>query len=229
MNRTICYLLSFALIFAYAAFTANDARGQAKAFTEQEMGAFARTSLQGYVKDVLTEKNVGRYGFRSVGEASAATLGDPLRVHSIDLKELKAYRPGAGLRSMRTDSRTTWYPVIAGNEVRAKLEIVESVGKLMAGSFGAASEARRISAVRQQIPEKLRAKGISAASTMALVKILALKATFIYVESPGGSFLVPAMASPQRFGVENGDLYPADDLLSKMKDQVKDLPDDLVG
>lgn len=229
MNRTICYLLSFALIFAYAAFTANDARGQAKAFTDQERGAFASTSLQGYVKDVLTEKNVGRYGFSTVGEASAATLGEPLRVHSIEMKELKAYRPGAGLRSMQSDTRTTWYPVIAGNEVRAKLEIVETAGKLLAGGFGAASEARRISAARQQIPEKLRAKGIPAASTMALVKIPALKATFLYVESPGGSFLVPAMASPHRFGVENGDLYPADDLLSRMKEQVKDLPDDLVG
>ena len=135
MNRTICLLLSFALIFAYAAFTANDAHGQAKAFTDQEMGAFAKTSLQGYVKDVLTEKNVGRYGFSTVGEASAATLGDPLRVHSIELKELKAYRPSAGLRSMQADSRTTWYPVIANNEVRAKLEIVETAGKTAGWRF----------------------------------------------------------------------------------------------
>ena len=229
MNRTICLLLSFALIFAYAAFTANDAHGQAKAFTDQEMGAFARTSLQGYVKDVLTEKNVGRYGFSTVGEASAATLGDPLRVHSIELKELKGYRPGAGLRSMQADSRTTWYPVIANNEVRAKLEIIETAGKLLAGGFGAASEARRISAARQQIPNLLRAKGIQAPGAMAIMKIPALKATFIFVESAGGNFLVPAMASPQRFGVNNGELYPADELLLRMKEQVKDLPDDLVG
>jgi len=229
MNRTFCILLSFTLALAVWMFTGNDAYGQGRAFTEKEMGTFAQSSLQNYVRDVLTEKNVGKYGFRSIGEAQQATLGEPLAIRSIEMKDLKAYRPGAGLKSMPADSRTTWYPVLVNNAVQAKLEIVESAGKLLSGGFGAASEARRVSAARQQIPDQLRAKGIQAPGAMSLVKIPALKATFLYVESAGGNFLVPAMAQPQRFGVNNGELYPADELLLRMKEQVKDLPDDLVG
>ena len=94
------------------------------------------------------------------GRPSRTTLGEPLAIRSIELKDLKAYRPGAGLKSMPADSRTTWYPVLVNNAVQAKLEIVESAGKLLSGGFGAASEARRVSAARQQIPDQLRAKGI---------------------------------------------------------------------
>ena len=177
---------------------------QEKVFSSKEMKDFAQVSLQGYVGNVLTEKNVANYGFQTMGEAQQSRLGDPLPLKSIALKDLKAYRSGAGLKSMPTDVKTTWYPVFANNEVRAKLEIIEKSGTLLAGGFGATNEAQRLSAVRQQIPDLLKSKNLSMRCLITIVKISALKATFLHVESVKGDFVVPAMFSPLRVNVKNG-------------------------
>lgn len=227
MQKTV--YLFFSLLLTFTVLAGTDSYGQGLRFTEKEVKAFAQTALEAYVKNVLTKVNVGKYGFRTVEEAGASSLGEPLPLKTIELKDLKAYRPGAGLKSLPADVTTTWYPVLVNNEVRAKLEIIERSGKLLSGGFGAANEAKRLSAVRQRIPDQLRAINVPGPGTMSIVKIPALKAMFIHFESAGGDFLVPAMYSPQRFNMKNGELYPADEVLSRLREYSKDLPDDLVG
>jgi hypothetical protein len=59
-----------------------------------------------------------------------------------------------------------------------------------------------------------------------LVKIPSLHAVFLYVESPRGEFLVPAMPQPQRFNLQDAQIYPADDVLAKLSEFAQEIDED---
>jgi len=67
------------------------------------------------------------------------------------------------------------------------------------------------------------------AEKTSIVKIYALHALFLHLETEKGDYLLPAMAMPQRYELRNGVLYPAGAVLNRLKDSSKDLPDDLIG
>lgn len=191
--------------------------------------AFAQTSLDSYVTKVVRQETAQKYGFQTLDEAKSSRLGEPLRLMTLDLKDVKAYRPGAGIKSMPVRQKIMWYPVLVNSHTRAKLEVVEHDGKLLSGPFGAGNEAKRVSAALERIPGLLKAHNAGEQRATALVKIPALKATFLYVETASGNYLVPAMYSAQRFNLKPTELYPAEEVLLKLKKISKDLPDDLLG
>lgn len=78
------------------------------------------------------------------------------------------------------------------------------------------------------MPAALEAKNIKAPYKTFLLEIPVLMATFINIESPQGDFLVPAMAQPERYNLENGQLYPADELLSKLSEYAKEIDEKLI-
>lgn len=184
---------------------------------------FAQKSLEGYVNNVLSEKNFAKFNFKTLGEAKMARLGTPYKVMYIGLSPLKAYKAGTGLRPILTDAKTLWFPVMVEGKVRTKLEIVEKEGKWIAGEFGGIRVVREIAIVRDQVPSLLESKGLREPYEVILVKIPALYAVFFYVESSRGEYLIPAMAQPQRYKLQNGKMYAADEVLSKLRDIAKEI------
>jgi len=196
---------------------------------QQEVKGFAQTSFDGYVKNVLTEKNAAQFGFRSLDEAIMAQLGSPVRSMTLSLRELKKYSRGGGLASLRVDDTAIWFPVVVRGEVRAKLEVLQKGDRLIPGDFGAHNEAVRVAGAIEKMPELVRSRGIREPVTRALLQIPFLRATFLYVSSPTGEFLIPALAMPGRFDLKNDAIYPADEVLTRLREYAKDISDDLIG
>jgi hypothetical protein len=190
---------------------------------------FAQESLKMYVENVLDEENFANFGFKSLQEAQVARVGDPYRVMFIGLQDLKAYKPGTGARPLLRDAKTLWFPVMVEGETRTKLEIVEKDGKWIAGEFGGIGTVQKATMARAQLPKLLESKEVKEPQEPVLVKIPALHAMFLYVESPRGEFLVPAMFQPQRFELQEAQIYTADEALSKLSEFAQEIDENKIG
>lgn len=179
---------------------------------------FAQESLERYVENMLNEKNFANFGFKSLSEAKEARVGDPYEVMIIGLRDLKAYKPGTGARPLLMDAKTLWFPVMAEGETRTKLEIIEKDGKWIAGDFGGIRTVQKVASIEPQLPRLLKSKGIEVPDKLMLVKIPVLQATFLYVESPRGEFLIPTMVQPQRYKLQDAQIYTADEVLSILRE-----------
>lgn len=183
----------------------------------QEQEEFAQEALESYVKHVLNEKNFANFGFRSLGEAQVARVGDPYSVMFIGLTDLQAYEPGTGARPLLVDPKILWYPVVVEGETRTKVEIVEKDGEWLAGEFGQIRPVQAASRAQDRLPRLLESIGADVPDKPAvLVRIPALQATFLYIERAGEEFLISAMVQPQRYGLEAEEIYPADEVLSRL-------------
>ena len=188
---------------------------------------FAQKSLSGYL-EFLSPDNVTNFGFKSIDEAKTATLGDPIRVLMISLEDLKNYKVGEGIKSILKDIKTTWYPVQLRGQTKAKIEISEKDGEMIAGDFGDALNAQYIASLLTWLPDTLGAWNIQENYVLSLIKIPVITATFIYVESEKQQFLISAMLNPGLFEIEENNLYKVDYILSKLKEYVKDIKGDKV-
>jgi hypothetical protein len=198
-----------------------------KTMQEQEI-EFAQESLEAYVKYVLNERNFANFGFKSLDEAQAARVGDPYQVMFVGLKDLKAYKSGTGAKPLLRDAKTLYFPVMVEGETRTKLEIVEKDGKWIAGEFGGIRTVQKATMAQDQLPMLLESKGIEEPHKPILVKIPALHAMFMYVESPQGEFLVPTMVQPQRFKLQDARIYSADDVLARLSEFAQEIDENKI-
>jgi hypothetical protein len=190
--------------------------------------SFARTSLESYVNNALSAENVGNFGFSSMGDAKRAELGDAYPVLSLDLQGIKNYREGDSVASLKTNTETTWFPVKASGEVVAKLEILEKGNQMIAGEFGAASEARRITQVLADSMQTWKSRGMDDPLDMKIFRIPYMKADFVFLAGPQGEYLIPAMPLPGRYDLKNGDLHPAVEVLSRMKKYAQEIEEGMI-
>lgn len=198
------------------------------AVNDKERLDFASSSLNNYVKNAISEQNVGNFGFKSLGEAQDAKVGKAYPVISLDLQEIKAYRAGAKVKSLKAKTETTWFPVTVSEEVVAKLEIIEKNGRMIAGDFGAGSEAKRMARTITESSSLLKSREITAEDSMQILRVPHLKADFLFIESPQGEYLIPAMALPGRYDLKNGELYPAVEVLGRLKKHAEEIPEGLI-
>lgn len=175
----------------------------------------ARQALKTYTERFADEKNASRFGFRSASEAAGASLGEPLPVALLTLADLKQYGAGATARSMVKDAQTLWFPVMVGNEVRAKLEMVRRNGNWSPGEFGSARTAARIGTVRSELPERMGRMNLKAES-ITLVRVPALNAAFLLIQSPSGEYMTPAAGGTGKYGLETGTLYRSSEVLATL-------------
>jgi len=189
---------------------------------------FANKSLNVYTSKLLTEQTVGKFGFKDLEEAKAAKLGSPLPVVTVGLKEIKQYRQGSGLKSLDSEMQILWFPVVVGEQVRAKLEVIEKEGKMISGDFGASGEAKRIDSVMSRLKEILRENNVVTVSQKTIFRVPHLKAVFFYLDTDRGEYLVPAMALPHRIDLQNAELYAAEEVLKRLQMHAEKIPDDLI-
>jgi hypothetical protein len=190
---------------------------------QKQVMEFSQQSLTEYVRNIINERNFTNFGFKSLKEARVARLGYPYQVMIIGLKDLKAYKSGLGVKPLLMDVKTLWFPVMVEDETRTKMEIVEKNGNWIAGEFGGVRTVKEIEIVKKQLPELLESKEVKEPYKIMLVKIPALYAAFLYIESSQGEFLIPAMVQPQRFNLETARLYNADEVLSKLREFAKEI------
>jgi hypothetical protein len=188
---------------------------------EEELKAareFALGAINGYIENVLTAKNIANFNFRSMEEARQADVGLPLKVMYVSLEGLKDYDGRQQFDTLLKDPGTLWFPVTVGGKIRSKIEIGYRNGEWIAGEFGGVRTVREIDAVSHRIDEIGREAGIEDDFDVMLVKIPALFSTFLYLKGEEKQALVPAMVSPQRFGLENGQVYAVRDILDTLKE-----------
>lgn len=184
---------------------------------DKKIVEFAQKSLAAYVADIINEKNFIRFGFKDYAETRIVGLGAPYRVLIIGLESLKGYKAEAGVKSVAKDVGMYWFPVMVKDEMRTKLEIIEKGGRLIRGEFGRIAIVGKIASVKKRIPELMKSRDIEANANSSLINIPAMRITLFYIDSSKGEFLVPAMIQPQRYKIQNGTLYEAEQLLQTLK------------
>lgn len=186
--------------------------------SQDPLKELAQESLQDYVRDILTEVNYAEFGFKSLEEAQEAHVGDPLAVMFVGLEQLQVYEPGTGARPWLVDERIFWFPVVVEGQTRTKLEMVELNGEWVAGEFGGIATVERIATALEVLPMLLEERGLAWPDELMLVRIPALRAVFLYLESAGEEFFVPAMVQPERYDLLAEEVYPADELLYRLSE-----------
>lgn len=194
----------------------------------KEVVAQSQSLLEKFITSAITKMNFRDFGFKDFQEVKGARLGDPLPIKFICLKELKLYRAETTVRTLMKDSKKLWFPVIVTGEARNQFVVSEKNGKLVASQFGKSRTAQTIFLARTRIPVALEAKHIKVDYKTFLLEIPALMATFIDVECSEGDFLVPAMAEPARYNLENGKMYLANEVLSKLSEYAKQIDEERI-
>jgi hypothetical protein len=214
MKRSECS--GFFITFVIAVFLLTAAGfAQYDKILPKQADEFARKSLASYLAKFVTAENFSRYGFKSFAEAEGAYLGEPYAIKRIGLQELKGYQAGRQAKALIQDANMLWYPVMAGNEVRSKLEILIRNGRLIPGEFGRRTAVEKIASAKRALPELLRSKNVDPAINKPILVIIpAMMITLFYIDSLQGEFLIPATVQPQRFDLQNNTIYKAGDLLA---------------
>jgi len=185
--------------------------------------ADAQKALAAYQQNVVNDKNYGKYGFGSVGEARSSQLGAPLPILILGLDQLKAYNPGTGYKPSIAGAQMLWYPVQVAGQTRAKLEMIRKNNQWVAGEFGSKVTADIVAKAQAALPDLLAAKNVPAGYQVALVKAPAVYGQFLYVQSTAGDFMVPALLNPERLNLQNNTVYTADEVLTKLKAAAVDI------
>jgi hypothetical protein len=206
--KKLCLLILLQVIFlnSYSQFVIKD-----------DVKAFARQSLDTYMKNVMNEKNYMTFGFESMAETKKATLGDPYQIYFIKLDELKNFNPDQSSEKLIHYTNKLWFPVEINGSVRLKLEIIDSDGKLIAGEMGNAVTAQEIGGVRDKLKDIMQAGGIENPSKISMVQIPALRVILLRIESQQGERFVPVIFDPKEHNLVKSRLYTKDEIFSILK------------
>ncbi len=197
--------------------------GQAQ--MEAQANESAQQALKTYTTRFIKPDNVSKFGFKSVDEAGGARLGAPLPVLLLTLSDLKAYKTGATARQMAKDAKALWYPVLVGNEVRAKLEMVQKDSRWVPGEFGGAKTAAHLGTVTRDLTQKLSALNLGSVQRQSLVRVPALNVAFLLLETASGEHMIAATTGMQKLGLEPGRVYPAAEVLTHLSDFAQKVDD----
>ena len=188
---------------------------------------FAQKSLNDYIKNLITEENFIKFGFKTLEEANSAKVGDPIPMVTIGLKDLKQAKDNS-IETLAIIAKKLWFPVMVNGDVRAKIEILQKNERWIAGEYGTIKSAKIISDEIIKLPKLLEEKHIQKPDQLILLEIPSLSLDFLYVDSKDGKFMVPAATQPERFDLSNGELYNASDVIKNLRERVKDIDENKV-
>lgn len=125
-----------------------DQGGEVQTFSDAQSAA-AR-GLETFRK-LVTNDNFKELGFESKDEVASAALGEPKRVYSVGLEQLRQYQPGGDASRTITDANRVMYPVSARDQVRAAISVELKDGKWRATDFGSSGLAKQIAQASKSI------------------------------------------------------------------------------
>ena len=215
-------IMLVALILSFLIFPMGGSAADQMA-NPKEAIKISNEALANYIQYGLTEKNAAAFGFKNLDDAKAARIGKPYPVRMIDLSAVKDYQPGSGAKKMLRDPGIMWFPVMVGDTFRTKIETVRIDGQWKPGEFGDTLQAQEVWAVGTKTKAIAEAKGMRDGYTSFIVHAPSLLATFFYLQSDDRELLIPAMVNPERYGMDNGNAYSADEALRILKRFAKEI------
>ena len=181
-----------------------------------------------YVKNAIPARRIKSFGFDQVADAEKAEVGEAYRVKFIKLSDLKKFNQNSGAESIMTDTDKLWLNVSVGGKVATKIEIIEKEGRLIAGEFGGNEIPVQVDASMKNFPEYMQKNNLYGDVKKSVVQVPVLRAVFSYMKTATGEFLIPAMYNPERFGLTNGKVYNAAEVLNRLKEEAKNIDPDKV-
>jgi hypothetical protein len=151
-------------------------------------------------------------GFRSVSEASSASLADGLPMFIVGLDDLRSYRVGADPRPLLKDEAKVMYPVTVGGDVRSAVIVRKVNGNWRATQFGGANLANVAHAGRKHVAA---ARGV-AEPALSLVEIPTMSARLLEHEE-GGEPMLTALLDVPGTDLRAGETLPAADVFAKLQ------------
>ena len=176
----------------------------------ESASSLARRALPD-LQRLVTDRTFRGLGFRTPEEARSIALGAPLRVFSISLDRLRAYRPGARPDDLLVETGEVLFPTQVGGETRAALVVRQVKMSWEVVSFGkAAMTASLAKAVRV-----LAARETAGAGAPFEVAVPALNVFFAGRSTPRGLELAPLVDDP-RFHLAAGTVMAAEDVVARL-------------
>jgi hypothetical protein len=183
----------------------------------KELRNAAAVSLKGYVVDFLNKENVQRFGFSSLDEARISTIGDPMQVLMIGLTDIQKFEQGSNPKSILTDINTFWFPVVSGNTIKTKLEMIEREGKIVTGELGGVRLVSDIMNSIEDLQKRLKERSLIPTKQVAIVKIPALTITLVMAEVGDSLYVEPAYGLLEQYGIKHGELIKLEEALLRIK------------
>jgi len=183
----------------------------------KELHSAATLSLKGYVDNYLNKENVQRFGFSSIEEAKSSTMGDPMQLLMIGLTDIQKYEKGSNPKAILTDVSTWWFPVINGNTVKTKLEMIEKDGKFLSGELGGVKSVTTVMNSRQDLLTRLKERDLTPSKQVGIIKIPALMIMLTIAQVGDALYVVPVTGSPELYGMKQGQLIKLEEALLRIK------------
>ena len=161
-------------------------------------------------RSLVNQQNYSSMGFKSAEEIKDATLGDPFKIYTIRLDDLKRYKEGNNPDSLLTDNENYIFPVKVKNEVRSSINISKVDNTWKAISFGSNGTIKLFSRYRTD--------------NSFVVNIPALNLFFIGNRKDGKLMLTPVIEDEiHQFAA--GKMLPAEDVLMRILPDAKEHDD----
>jgi|WetSurMetagenome_2_1015567.scaffolds.fasta_scaffold548237_1 hypothetical protein len=188
----------------------------------------AETSLKDYVTNFINESNAKRFGFSSKEEAKNAKVGSPVQELMIGLKDLQKYDTDSDPKQILIDLNTWWFPVLVGNDIKTKIEMIERDGKMIAGEFGGIKLVSIIVSMKQVFQEKLIENNLRPSKSIALLKIPSLGMILLLADVNGTFYVIPASGSLDQYNLKQNEMLTLREALSRIKVVAVNINPDLV-
>jgi hypothetical protein len=170
---------------------ANVSSDPAAKASSQEAAQAGLTVLQSMVRT----DNFQGLGFSSVDQVKNAQLSDPMKLYSVPLDALTAYKADASAAGLLQDAHKLIYPVTVDRQVVSSLSVTQRGDGWRATDFGNSALTRALVAHRGSKDD-------------FVVWVPALKIYFCAAGAGDGLVLTPIMDDP-RFGFKAGEAIPA--------------------
>jgi hypothetical protein len=167
---------------------------------------------------LVTPDNYRGLGFESPDEARRAVLGAPIPVFSVRLDELGSYSATAGPAALLHGWPQYFLPVEVGASARALIEVARVDNTWKTVRFGSPQIIRTIQATRAAKANELH----HAANTFFVVRILALRLTFVAHRDGAQLFLTPTSNAP-RYQLGAGKTLPAEVVFQQLAPYARNL------
>jgi hypothetical protein len=166
------------------------------------------------LRGLATKENFGSLGFDSLEEVPTAELGQAMPLVIVRLDELRTYEEKGEAYKLLHPLPKVLYGVTVRGEPRCGLEVQERDGKWETSALGIAGPARQfVMAVKKQT-EKDRA------SSLFLVKVLALNETYLGYQTEQGVKLIHVRAQAE--AKQSVEARPASAVLAELVKAAKD-------
>lgn len=170
---------------------------------------------------LISQEDLEDFGFHSVGELQAATLGEPYKVYTLTPQSLGSYEKGSKLSLMISETNSWYFPVMVEGEARTILTVSFLEGRWQAGDIGGLALPQNLQMLGSQMPTLLEEKGVSGAYSTKFVRIFQGYLDFVVVDSSRGEFVIPLLADPSWLDVQNNKLYTPEEIMPKVAELVQ--------